>query len=149
MRIHYIWELLLFFKKTVFHNIVRCVIRCSFVHISWKSFETWMINDEWHLRKALNSHLKFFKKYKDKYHIIVKFISTASFGNSNRKQDLIYQNSFFKKTWFHTFVTYVIQSSFQQLALKFQRQKQRLDFSSEILQNVWKDNFISLWDMWQ
>ena len=45
----------------------------------------------------------------------MKFISTASFGNSNRKQDLIYQNSFFKKTWFHTLLTYVIQSSFQQL----------------------------------
>ena len=79
----------------------------------------------------------------------MKFISTASFGNSNRKQDLIYQNSFFKKTWFHTFVTYVIQSSFQLLALKFQKQNQRLEFSSEILQNVCKDNFISSWDMWQ
>ena len=116
---------------------------CSF---QLKNFETWRRDNEWDLRKGIliwNS-----LRNKDTL-IIVKFILTTSFGNSNRNQDLIDQNSFFKKTWFHTFVTYVIQSSFQQLALKFQKQNQRLEFSSEILQNVWKDNFISLWDMFQ
>ena len=32
IRIHKISELLYFFKETVFHIIVRCVIRCSFLH---------------------------------------------------------------------------------------------------------------------
>ena len=51
MRIHKISELLYFFKETVFHIIVRCVIRCSFVHFSWKKLrlEWEMMNETWEM----------------------------------------------------------------------------------------------------
>ena len=70
----------------------------------------------------------------------MNFILTASFeGSLNRQQGLNYQK-FFKETFFHTIVRYVLRSPFQQLALKVHQARLELSENRAIFEDVKTEN---------
>ena len=113
-----------FYDTEIFGTFFKNLNRCSSV-IMWN--DVLLHIPQWYWRLFIQGK---------RIPYIDNFILTASFEGSNRKQDLIHQK-FFKKTWFHTIVTYVIRSSFQNsLIWKFIKQKTFLELSEILQENM-------------